>query len=904
MKSELSIQVENRINETWLTWIALRHFLPASSVRQICIAMVNKVSGGSITLERLFDEQLSGGPPYIESWLIRPLPTLTPIASYLQRKILSFVWQNDDSRMPLEEKVMEASAVNLSLVEYSIALGAGDFVQLPVRFAGFEDCAQSVFIAFDNALRLCKESLPKTDAAQLLNTLNSVLVAMPEPLKAVVIKHLGDLFADVDDWSSAYSFYENVKQRIDIKESDVEWGMFLILFRSVVEQSLASATLARFGNAKAAEILGQSLNSPKFKESPLFIANASFDGYVAKATSQNGFVPDSRSAMLLSPLLQVAHCPAKPLKTWIEGNFTESHNQFWALLRRQVALGFAVESRNTKAYFGRSIIDGLLKNSESHPQYFHVAVKLMLESENYKFPEELLWAEDFVDTYVDEECYEMVENHVLSHSGREQERKFVAISFFREWSLKISSTKLPIARLMLCYLVQIASSSTSSLWGSDDLLRPSLEAIKLIGKRRPELRSVAQREIAAVLSSTISEAGFWAGTAAALETASVFSSAFDDMALTGVIESTLKLLDGIDPNAEIWVVVRPAMELLIVEPVKQLSAKSPDLGKRIVASILRFGSIQESLSAQVLFYLHDFSSELLADSAVKDQLQGAIKLVRERSLKINSSNAVENIMAILVAPKVAGSDGVNDALNGLNKIFQSAGEKNVSIAFQSGYQPLIHLANHSKLIAEDASINQKDFDLRLSALFILLSNVWIKAKDKPSVFAAFSFTKEKKSDSVAVHNWAFASLIFAESLQKLDEMMALINDAADNPELKDAISLALATRLAAGDDMSLNIPKIANEDRNSFYSALGRRLAALHRMKNSRLAEALLKQCLRLGPRSVDAAAFASAISLDIKIDNELSTEISDYIHRIGDDRDSRLTLLPLLNMLKNSEVN
>ncbi len=92
--------------------------------------------------------------------------------------------------------------------------------------------------------------------------------------------------------------------------------------------------------------------------------------------------------------------------------------------------------------------------------------------------------------------------------------------------------------------------------------------------------------------------------------------------------------------------------------------------------------------------------------------------------------------------------------------------------------------------------------------------------------------------------------------------------------------------------------------RPAFYAALGRRLVAIQSLdeeQGEELCKALLDQCFRLGPRSIDAAVFLSVLKLNLS-GYVSQTEHSDYIKRIGDNRDLRLTLVPILEMFQNKE--
>ncbi|MGA2313410.1 MAG: hypothetical protein ABSF87_13735 [Xanthobacteraceae bacterium] len=91
--------------------------------------------------------------------------------------------------------------------------------------------------------------------------------------------------------------------------------------------------------------------------------------------------------------------------------------------------------------------------------------------------------------------------------------------------------------------------------------------------------------------------------------------------------------------------------------------------------------------------------------------------------------------------------------------------------------------------------------------------------------------------------------------------------------------------------------RIRSEGREAFYRALGARLVALQgiseRQERRGLLQALVDQCLKLGPHGIDAAVFVLACedgSLGIS-----EADYSDYEKRLTQKRDLRVTLIPTL---------
>jgi hypothetical protein len=174
------------------------------------------------------------------------------------------------------------------------------------------------------------------------------------------------------------------------------------------------------------------------------------------------------------------------------------------------------------------------------------------------------------------------------------------------------------------------------------------------------------------------------------------------------------------------------------------------------------------------------------------------------------------------------------------------------------------------------------------------------AKDRPLLFAPFSLPPATRPNPVIVHNWAFASILFAESLQQGDRLLVALAAAATEPVLADPIALARATRSVAGDETKVAPAEIRTENRDAFYSVLGRRLVALQKADedNGReICKALLDQSFRQGPRYLDAAVFLSASRLNLAA-YVTQTDRSDYMKRLENDRDLRLALGPILDMI------
>lgn len=903
------IHRKQHFTDNWLAWAVLHHFLPAPLLRELSYIIVDKMSIGSISLDQLFVETYTDELSELDSWLVQPRETDSQLATYLQYCIRAFTWQNDPGSFGTpEEHNTSSDVISPIILDKAIGLGAADFSSAENILKGIPVTIQPSFNKLVETFRTVCVSFSSSNRDDVLMVLESQNLPIEMPLFAVVLKHFGDLCADADAWDRAQVLYDRAARSI-AEYDDPSWNEFSTSLHAIITQSSAAATRTIRGTEEAAKLLATALDSSKMPEDLLMLANASYDAFVASMHSffDQGITRDRRSALLQPPLLHNSHNLSAALKLWQNSKFNDAHRHFWAVLRRQIALGSATESRETKAFYARSIFDDVDQKiaRQSQPESFNLALRLLLESGNSKAAVQMRWNEQIVDTYVDQQCVDFVVAHAQAHLGSLVERQSIIIELFREWIVKITPARIDVVASMLRYITMLALEP-STFSEQSNLGGRSLEALECIAHKRPELRYSNASEVATAISKKLRMPGFWTGRKAALDTALAYADIFPVDSLREVINSILEVLDETRPETDMWPIVRPALNLLTTEPVKRLSGQVPDLGHRIVSTILHFGLNQESEQANVLFYLHNFDSALLRDSSVRDTLQGPITSVRRKSSGINSSNVVENIRALLLAPAVSGIDGVKDALNGLTLILSSAVVDRPSIALPVAYDPLLLLADRYKQIASDISISPEEFCSWLQPLVPLIIDLWTKAKEYPQILASFSFSEVTKPDPVIVHNWAYASTIFSEWIGQNNELQEAITAAALNPVLANGIALARATRSSAEEGGNIDINAVREENRDAFYSALGRRLVVLQRLdieQGHEACKALLDQCICLGPRELDAAVFLSAIHLNLS-EYVSQTSLSDYMKRVEDSRDLRLALAPILHMFKNSAGN
>lgn len=901
---------KRHFSENWLCWVSLRHFLNAPLVRELSYVIVNSMSKGSVDLSQLFEEIIFGEPEGMASWLIQPLETHSELESYLQNRIRTFVWQSDIGSMGILDQVDTEISITASMLDQAVVLGSADLNTAGTIVKGFKEVKQNSFTTMVRAFQVVIDEDFSSVDQKIEFMIKELISSIEMPLAAVILKHFGDLFADADEWNKAKVLYEIADQMFANEETPA-WKDLLSSLRSITYQSLATAIMILYGPKKASEYYVNKLSKSTVRTDPVFVANASFDAFVVSAKAVRDFrIPkDNRAAILLPPLVHKTHSAETAIEYSLKGKYQDADQQFWAVLRRQIALGSATESRSTKALYARSLIDEIFnaRDRQRLPHLFIMAVKLLIESGNYESTSKINWNEQIINAYVDQECVEQVVAHANAYAGSQHERQMVMITIFRIWSEFINYERIDVVKSMLQHITGLALKP-SSLRIGEDLGRQSLEALSIIAKKRPELRYVVASDVANVVSEKIIEFGIWTITQKALETALLYVDVFSNDSVLKVLNSTLSMLDKIDPKSGIWPIIRPAMNLITCESIKGFSKQFKEFGPRIISTVLRFGSESGTENANLMFYLHNFDSALLHDMTITNSLKNISYQLRKRAKAINSSDVINNIMALLLAPAISGPDGIGDAVKGLALILESAKSAHPSLGFSTAYNPLLLISNNQKQIAADISMSADEFILWLKPLIPLLSQVWNLAKEKPLLFTSFSIPPATKPDPIIVHNWAFASIRFSESIKMDDQLKKEIFSAEAHPDLRNSIILARATRSASDEHNTidtLDIKSIHEENSDAFYAALGRRLAVIRKLDYElarKLCISLLDQIFRLGPREMDAAVLLTANNMKVRGLNK-HPNIYDYKKKLDNSRTLRLSLYPLIEMLSDEEI-
>jgi len=892
-----------------LAWAALHHFLTAELLRELSRAIIDAVSGGQLSLEQLFEESLTEGPDGLQSWILRPIVHESPLGRYLQRRIR---YWSDDTDAFLDSNIdATPGAISPKAIEDAVRIGRLD-LNVPQQILDqFKFPEGHSIRALLSAIGTTRSLIGPDAALQASPAIANMCDEIDMPLAAVSLKHLGDLSADADDWDLALAFYQTAHNRFNLYKSPA-WTTCVYLLRAVTMQSIAAALRVLRGARSAAAFLTEELATLDLNEAPLALLNASHDAWVAQIVASNNFTypPDRRASILLPPLLLNSLDLTPALESSIEGEYLSAHREFWKVLRLQLALGSATYIKNTKAFYAKSLFDSLEKNVDRNRDVglFWMAVRLIIESADSDFAEKITWSESAIHTYVDDKLSASVIAYAQKIEASREERIPVVIELFRGWCLSVPADRGQLAAQMLRFVAEVGRTHESSLLGPKNVGGRAIEVLREVGEKRPEFCAGIAPDVASAVLSKLRVGEFWTGTAEALKAASPYLDVLESGAVNQLIAATLDVLDRTDPARDVWVIVQPALDFLVSEGAQRVWKQTPDLAKRIVSTILRFGVNQQTEHTRLLFYLYHFDLGSVHEEPLASQIAEVVRDVRRQARTINASNSVNNIRALLVASAVSNRAGVTDALTATTEILRSTLEGHLSISFANAYEVLLILSARKQQIMLEAGIEPREFNSLLEPILKLLGGVWKAAIQRPLLFAPFAIPPHTKPNQIIVHNWAYASLSFAKSLGEQDAMSSLLDEVAQkgDPELRNGIALARATRLAAGEMAGINPAEIRSENAQTFYSALGQRLASVQGLSETtrkEIVRALLDQCFRLGPRGLDAAVFllAYGLSLDNVATHSAYSAYAKKLENNRELRELRLALMPLLERLKRS---
>lgn len=848
-----------------LAWLVVHHFLPAPLVLELMGAIIARWSRGELELEALAQFDLSEGEPVLASLGFRPHPQSEPLARSLQQLVQLVVWQGDQT-MSLGSGQDGEDPHQLRLLDAALQLGHRDlagFSGWAPQYNEIEGLAPLVA-----AMQILREQI---DLGAL--DVNKIELALAphcgSSIMPVLLKHLGDLAGDLDRWEVAEPLYRRAREVIG--QPELGWEDFDESFSTILAQSHAAAIRVTNGPAAAAVMLDQLVDSEHAK-GPLPMLNAGFDRLGAHIAADNlGGLSIDRGSVLLAPQLIPAHQAGNALGNAFDGRHSDAHRWFWAVLRRQVALGSAVISRDTKASYAHSLIDQLVDGLDKtyNPGGFLLATKLLLESGRERGAEAIRWSDRFVETYVSLEAIEAAEAHAFRHAGAAGERSRVLITLANGWLVKLAPDRTDLARKLIELLAKFAARAEVTIQFGFNLRRAATKALGSAGRERPEFRAASAELVAQAAIVQLTHSG-WMAIGDALDAVSPYVPEVSPDSLETLVEHVLAQIDGVDQGNDGSPLLRSALNLLSHDRILEL-AKDPgnEIGRRVAQTMVRRTLEAGAEHRRLMYLLRTFDARVIDDAIDKNQLAGVVPELIENAQRTNSSGAAESILALLIAPAISGAAGVYAAIDALENLLKAAVTQRYSIAAADAYDPVIQLAGHHREIARAARIAPEALLERMAALAEPIARLWEKGAQTPAIFNGFQLPLPTEPNRVIVHNWAFASLALADATGQRDTLEAVLQKAEMDERLSGAIGTARAVR-GRVDGSAFDIAAIAKQPRDAFYASLGDRIVLLPGLDPEQRAVALrtlIERALLLGPSGLDAGLFTAAIQHKVKVE-------------------------------------
>lgn len=890
--------LDDRFRANVFGWISLRHFLPANYLRDLIWLLVEEVSDRQLSFAQLFDELEIPATPGLDGWIVRPRRVEGKLAGYLQRAIQDIVWQADSDGFPPEDGATPEQIHKARYLEIALELGSRDFgveqreFRLPLNDAV---CAA--------LLDLLRNGSACSRGGAEWSLLPSIVVNrvsnLDPPLGLFVLKHMGDLCADADAWSTAEDLYRKCRDRLR-SEDTADWRELCEQFADLVDQSIAAAVRVNAGPEASLALLLENLGSDSLEVRPLLKLNAPFDALSAALnidTLAFKFV-DERTALLKPPLSHESH-----QLNWSTFAIAGSRNRHrawrrcWAVLRRQMALGLSTESRETMGAFALMLLK-MADEAEPHTAHFvdfHLAARLLIQAADRAHVDEIVWSERLVARFVDD----LAIDHVISlcgrHRGMSIERHRTAISLLAGWAEKIPQDRRQAARLVIEFLSAQARNGCTSFYSSRNLALAGLEALGRLAGVRPELCRDSIGSIHSAIVSRVRSQAHWNLHAKAIELACLTVDMFSRDQMRELIIDMLALLAALGADTQLRPVVRPALQFLLADEVVSLANADAEVGRGIVSAIVTFSAGGRSDSTGLIQNLERFDRSLL-DASVITQLGEALTQRLVPSVKrLNTSSNAAEIRALLAIPSLSGEAGVAAAVDALEAVLRSASADRPAMGVANAYVAVIALAGRREEFT--ALLGELYVDEHWNTLLKLIFGMWTTAVNKPNLLAPFSIPEATSPNPTTVHNWTYASLRFAKDLGQEDEMLQFLKSIGSPSSLREPIELAIATGAVSAAFKDQQDSDLGSEGNEAFYAGLGRRLVRVLNEEDDvakRICKELLVQCLIRGPRGLDAGVLTEAIRLKIAHDAS-RTLVQDYLQRLHADPTMRLALWPLV---------
>ncbi len=888
-----------------LAWAALHHFLPADLLREWLAVLVRQVSQDTIEIGDLFEDQLIAPPGEFTSWILRPREPKSPLIEYLQQRIRYLIWKHDDQAFINDQHITSDFGLNPRLLESAITLGFYDLGADEAQISALglpESGAIHMLTRF--IAQACEVFRSGGGQEKLIFDLTQRAKSIEMPLRAVVLKHVGDLCVDADLWNVALSLYRESHQLLTARKPTKAWVGFYSAFGDVVVQSIGTATFVLEGAKKAATYYTEQLESHSLKEAPLLYSNASHDAYYSDAVASDGFSlkRERRASMLMPPLLLDSLDVAHPYKSWAVRDFDRTHQCFKSLLRRQIALGGAAEVRETQGAYAKSLIDSFARDQRPNrsPDLFHAALVMLVQSENVALAGMIDWDPAIIRDCVDSGMISRIISISATIDAASERRARVVVEIFNQWLLHLPSDREGLARQMIDVLIEYASRYRSTGMANRNLGTRSMASLRTVGEKRPEFRHLNAEGVLSAILRKLDIKEYWTGIDEAFKAAECYADQFDSPQLKALHIGTLDLLDQIDPSKEIWVVVQPAINLLVDQAMRTFAKTEKKIENRVVETIVRFGLNQTTEHARLLFQLSELDLAPALQSSLADQIKTIAAKVRKQAQNINASNCIFNIVALLVAPQAAGPEGISEIFDTLTRVIDSAfgAADRVAMAFSSAYQVLNVLAVRQSEIASAIGMDVTEFRSSLIPIHDRALEVWRRAPQIPMIFSLPSLPRPTSPNPIVIHNWAFGSMEFSRSLGLEEALFSAFEIASQNQQIASAISLAKAGRLRDEELDGLKTSAMLSEDAETFYGAIGFRLSSLHLLETearNSVIDVIVDRCLQFGPRPLDAAVFVAAGRTSV-LSRQDSARFKEYRTRVQHHNELRAALMPFLH--------
>jgi tetratricopeptide (TPR) repeat protein len=900
-RRELGDPDYSALDGNWLTWVALRHFLPTMSLRLLALVVARRIGGADLLLSDLFEEEVVGstGVAHADGWLLRGRATKPENneLEYLRDRIRKWAMHSDSEAFTGEDPKSEAAfTLVANALEKACQLGSLDFNSLQGQLLKVDAHGDLAIKNLDELLSA--GALQSTHAA--IEDFESRFSKTSRPLNAVIAKHVGDLYADLDDWECASRFYELALELLGGQKSEV-LGDVADVLRDLTLQSLATAGWIQVGPGRAAELLGPATDRGTLSYRPILKFNAVPTLSHARMLEADTFKypPDLRGVLMAPPQLSSSFDLGAALSYAVEKNFSSANRLFWSVLRRQQALGLFYETRDSKFCYGHALLAELCETPENQrsPVTFELAVRLLIESEEASGTEKMTWAPELIRRFVSVDLVRAVQARADRYAGVKTMRNRTAMELFRHWIAHAGANNEDAVQLMLEIIVEHARSSPVDFFSNRDVGTRAFEILNVLGGRGLGINPAVAKKFVDAFTTRMATQGAWNAKRHAMQAAPDFMNDLDGGDLALVIESTLAHLAQVNPSANAWHIVQPALRLLVSRASARLVRENADIGERVLTTILNFGVGQGTENSALLFYLRELNSDLFHDPRVIAAVRPTLETVRD-SFKENSSAITHNIQSIFIAPSISGRKLIADAVAMLRRVIASVPGRNGSLSFPVAYSAILQIAQQKAALANVADVSEGLINEWFAGLFDEVSLMWGRAKSNAMIFASFAIPVPSSPSQVIVHNWAFASMRLADAVGRVVEMKQAIDDARSQPHLKAGIEMGIALSEVSEDKSAFNPSE--DETGEVFYARLGKRLVHIGSLKPETAGPfylALLTECFRHGPNGMDAAPMLAV--LDRKLDDVPRDEtLKRYVLRLEANRELRLLLMPLVDAL------